>query len=70
MGAKLTEDPSSDSVCVPQAAPQRDHQFGLLDVADTGTALEVTASARDAHGQLVPGLELRLRCDQTGCVAR
>ncbi|BCS31968.1 hypothetical protein TBR22_A11720 [Luteitalea sp. TBR-22] len=49
---------------------RRNHQFGLLDVADTGTALEVTASARDAYGQLVPGLELKLRCDKDGCQPR
>jgi alkaline phosphatase D len=69
-GAPLDRWPRTKGGPYSHGVSRRDHQFGLLDVADTGTALEVTASARDAYGQLVPGLELRLRCDQTGCATR
>lgn len=47
---------------------RRNHQFGLLDVADTGTALDVTVSVRNGTGGLVPGLQLSLRCEKEACV--
>lgn len=47
---------------------RRNHQFGVLDVADTGSALDVTVSARDSVGALVPGLLLRLRCEKDACL--
>ncbi len=46
---------------------RRNHQFGLLDVVDSGSALDVTVSARDARGDVIRGLELRLRCEQSAC---
>ena len=48
---------------------RRNHQFGLLDVADTGSALDVTVSARNAVGGVVPGLLLTLRCEKGACRA-
>jgi phosphodiesterase/alkaline phosphatase D-like protein len=48
---------------------RRNHQFGLLDVADTGSALDVTLSARNGVGGLIPGLLLRLRCERNACQA-
>lgn len=46
---------------------RRNNQFGLLDVTDTGSALEVTVSARNGRGDLIRGLELRLRCERNVC---
>ena len=46
---------------------RRNHQFGLLDVADTGSALDVTVSARNGVGGLIPGLLLKLRCEKNAC---
>lgn len=46
---------------------RRNHQFGLLDVVDTGSALDVTVSARDAYGSVIAGLLLKLRCEKNGC---
>ena len=46
---------------------RRNHQFGLLDVVDSGSALDVTVSARNAIGDVIRGLELRLRCEQDAC---
>jgi phosphodiesterase/alkaline phosphatase D-like protein len=46
---------------------RHNHQFGLLDVADTGSALDVTVSARDRVGGLIPGLLLKLRCEKDAC---
>lgn len=46
---------------------RRNHQFGLLDVADTGSALDVTVSARDARGDVIRGLQLALRCERDAC---
>jgi alkaline phosphatase D len=46
---------------------KHNHQFGLLDVVDTGTALDVTVSARNAYG-VIPGLLLTLRCEDEACV--
>lgn len=46
---------------------RRNHQFGLLDVVDTGSALDVTVSARNAYGVVVRGLELKLRCERERC---
>ena len=40
----------------------------MLDVADTGTALDVTVSVRNGTGGLVPGLQLSLRCEKDACV--
>lgn len=48
---------------------RRNHQFGLLDVADTGTALDVTVSARDAVGGVIAGMLLKLRCERGSCRA-
>lgn len=48
---------------------RQNHQFGLLDVADTGSALDVTVSARNSVGGLIPGLLLRLRCEKDACRA-
>jgi phosphodiesterase/alkaline phosphatase D-like protein len=45
---------------------RRNNQFGLLDVADTGSAVDVTVSARDAVGGVIPGLLLKLRCEEDG----
>ena len=47
---------------------RRNHQFGLLDVVDSGSALDVTVSARDARGSVIRGLELALRCEQNRCL--
>jgi alkaline phosphatase D len=41
-------------------------QFGLLDVRDDGERLEVELSGRDADGDLLDGLELRLACESEG----
>lgn len=49
---------------------KRNHQFGVLDVADSGSALEVTASVRDARGRVVRGLAMTLRCDENACEER
>ena len=46
---------------------RRNHQFGLLDVADSGSALDVTISARNALGNVITGLELKLRCEKDAC---
>ncbi len=46
---------------------RRNHQFGLLDVADTGSSLDVTLSARDAVGNVIGGLLLKLRCERDAC---
>jgi phosphodiesterase/alkaline phosphatase D-like protein len=46
---------------------RHNHQFGLLDVADTGSALDVTVSARNEYGTVIPGLLLKLRCEKEGC---
>jgi phosphodiesterase/alkaline phosphatase D-like protein len=46
---------------------RRNNQFGLLDVADNGTSLEVTISARNSRGDVIRGLELKLRCERNGC---
>lgn len=46
---------------------RRNHQFGLLDVADTGSRLDVTVSVRNARGDAIPGLHLGLRCEQATC---
>jgi hypothetical protein len=46
---------------------RRNHQFGLLDVADTGRALDVTVSARNGVGGLIPGMLLKLRCERDAC---
>ncbi len=46
---------------------RHNHQFGLLDVADTGSAIDVTVSARDTVGGLIPGLLLKLRCEKNAC---
>lgn len=46
---------------------RHNHQFGVLDVADSGTALDVTVSARNAAGAVIPGLLLRLRCEKDAC---
>lgn len=46
---------------------RRNHQFGVLDVADTGQALDVTISARDVTGEVIPGLLLHLRCEKDAC---
>ena len=45
---------------------KHNHQFGLLDVADTGSSLDVTVSARNAYG-VIPGLLLKLRCEKDAC---
>ena len=46
---------------------RRNHQFGLLDVADTGSALDVTVSARHGAWACIPGLLLKLRCERGAC---
>lgn len=46
---------------------KRNHQFGLLDVVDSGRAIDVTVSARDAIGAVIPGLSLTLRCEEDAC---
>jgi len=45
---------------------KHNHQFGLLDVADTGNSLDVTVSARNTYG-VIPGLFLKLRCEKEAC---
>ena len=46
---------------------RRNHQFGLLDVADTGTALDVTISTRNAVGGVIGRQLLKLRCERNAC---
>lgn len=46
---------------------RRNHQFGLIDVADTGSALDVTISTRDALGGVLGRMELKLRCERNAC---
>lgn len=46
---------------------KRNHQFGLLDVADSGRAIDVTVSARNDSGAVIPGLSLTLRCEDEAC---
>lgn len=46
---------------------RRNNQFGLLDVVDSGSALDVTVSARNARGDVIRGLELKLRCERDAC---
>jgi phosphodiesterase/alkaline phosphatase D-like protein len=41
-------------------------QFGLADVVDDGTVLEISLSGRNQRGGLLDGMSLRLRCDD-GC---
>ncbi len=48
---------------------RRNHQFGLLDVVDTGARIDVTVSARNALGNVIGRLELRLRCEDGACRA-
>ena len=46
---------------------RRNHQFGLVDVADTGSALDVTVSTRNALGGVIGRMELKLRCERNAC---
>ena len=46
---------------------RHNHQFGLLDVADSGSAIDVTVSARNLSGTVIPGLLLKLRCEDDAC---
>jgi phosphodiesterase/alkaline phosphatase D-like protein len=48
---------------------RRNHQFGLLDVADSGSALDVTISTRNALGGVIGRQELKLRCERNTCTA-
>jgi phosphodiesterase/alkaline phosphatase D-like protein len=49
---------------------RRNQQFGLLEVVDSGSALDVTVSARNARGDAIRGLELTLRCERQACEPR
>ncbi len=47
---------------------RRNHQFGLLDVADTGTSLTATITVRHWRTPDAPVLRLTLRCEREACV--
>lgn len=68
-GAPLDRWPRTKGGPYSHGVSRRNHQFGLLDVVDDGSALDVTVSARNASGAVVRGLELKLRCERDRCAA-
>ncbi|MDQ3591490.1 MAG: alkaline phosphatase family protein [Actinomycetota bacterium] len=66
-GAPMDRWPRTKGGPYSHGVSRRNHQFGLLDVKDSGSALDVTVSARNARGDVVPGLELVLRCEKSVC---
>lgn len=67
-GAPLHRWPRTKGGPYSHGVSRRNHQFGLLDVVDSGSALDVTVSARNAYGTVIRGLELQLRCERDRCV--
>ena len=45
----------------------KDQQFGLMDVTDDGQLLSVELSGRNADGELLKGMLLRMECNSEGC---
>ena len=42
-------------------------QFGLMDLEDDGSRIRVELTCRDAKGQILKDLVLRMECEQDGC---
>ncbi len=43
------------------------NQFGLMDVKDDGTTIQIEVTCRDSKGMIIKNLVLRLTCDKKGC---